>query len=420
VLTKINIKNKKIVHISFSRYGGAGISAWRLHQALIKSGYNSWFLSADNAKNIDSTLNWVVINETISFRVLKFIRRRILDYKRFYFTENVRKELSFLRKEKFIEAATLPFSYYDVSKSKLVNEADIINLHWISKIIDYESFFKECKVPIVWTMHDMNPILGIFHYQNEMLKHSCEFNQLDEKIKLFKKRYYIEHNKNISVAAPSIWLYNEIIKSNLFDLSKINYIPYSIPLNIFKPVDKKSLRENLNFSKDEIIILFIADKLNVYRKGFDLLLEAFDLIDLENVRMVAIGDTPTKVQSNHKIYYTGHINSEKKLAEYYSCADIFIIPSREEALGNTMIESLSCGTPVIGFAIGGIVDQIVNDITGYLVNETSAEALAKAILYLINNLETFDRNVIREYACEKFSDKKQVESYKKIYLELIK
>lgn len=418
--TKINIKNKKIVHISFSRYGGAGIAAWRLHQALIKSGYNSWFLSADNAENTDTTLNWVVINETISFRVLKFIRRKILDYKRFYFTENLRNELSFLRKDQLIEAATLPFSYYDVCKTKLVIEADIINLHWISKIIDYESFFKECKVPIVWTMHDMNPILGIFHYQNEMVKHFREFNKFDEKIKLIKKDSYTKYNKKITVVAPSIWLHNEIIKSNLFDQSKINYIPYSIPSDIFKPLDKKRLREKFNFSNDEIIILFIADKINVYRKGFDLLLEAFDLLNFDNLCMVAIGDPPSNTQSRNRIYYTGRINSEKKLAEYYSCADVFVIPSREENLGNTILESLSCGTPVIGFAIGGLLDQIVNGISGYLVDEMSAESLAKAVSNFINNSETFDRNLIRKYACEQFSEKKQIEAYGKIYLELVK
>ena len=415
----MNIKKKKIVHISFSRYGGAGIAAWRLHQALLKSGYNSWFLSADKPENNNSTLNWVVIKESFSHRFIKFIKRRILEYRSFYFKENLRKELSFLRKDKFIEAATLPFSYFDVFKISLVKEADIINLHWVSKIIDYPSFFKECKVPIVWTMHDMNPILGVFHYQNEMLKNFKEFNHLDDKTKLIKKECFIKYNNKITVAAPSNWLYNEIIKSDLFILSRINYIPYSIPLNIFKPLEKESIRKKYNFSNDEIIILFIADKLNVYRKGFDLLLEAFNLLNLENVCMVAIGDPPTNVQSRNKIYYTGRINSEKKLAEYYSCADVFIIPSREEALGNTMLESLSCGTPVIGFAIGGLVDQIVNDLTGRLVTEISAEALAIEILYLINNLERFDRNHIRDYAIEKFSEKKQVESYKQIYLELV-
>ena len=415
----MDIKKKKIVHISFSRYGGAGIAAWRLHEALIESGYNSWFLSADTVNNTDSTLNWVVIKESLSIRILKFIKRRILQYRNFYFKDKLRKELTFLRKDKFIEAATLPFSYFDVFQYKLVKEADIINLHWISKIIDYDSFFKYCKVPIVWTMHDMNPILGVFHYQNEMIKHFKEFNHLDEKTKLFKKECLTIYNNQITVTAPSFWLFNEIINSNLFDLSKINYIPYSIPTNIFKPIDKKIARENLNFSNDEIIILFIADKLNVYRKGFDLLLEAFDLVNFENLCMVAIGEPSSDVQISNKIYYTGRINSEKKIAEYYSCADVFVIPSREENLGNTILESLSCGTPVIGFATGGLLDHIVNGISGYLVDDMSAESLSKAILKFINNLETFDRNFIRKYACDQFNSKKQIESYEKIYLDLV-
>jgi glycosyltransferase involved in cell wall biosynthesis len=415
----MDIKKKKIVHVSFSRYGGAGIAAWRLHQALLKSGFNSWFLSADNVEVTDSTLNWVVIKETISFRIFKFIKRRILDYRRFYVSENLRKELSFLREDKFIEAATLPFSYFDVCSIQLIKEADIVNLHWISKIIDYDSFFKECKVPIVWTMHDMNPILGVFHYQNEMLKHFRDFNQLDARIKLIKKECYFKHVNKITVSAPSIWLHNEIIKSNLFERSRINYIPYSIPLNIFKPLDKKRLREKYNFSNDEKIILFIADNLSVYRKGFDLLLEAFSLLNLDNVCMVAIGDPPTNLQSKNKIFYTGRITSEITLADYYSCADLFIIPSREEALGNTMLESLSCGTPVIGFEIGGLVDHIVNHVTGYIVEQISAEDLAKTILYFFNKFEKFDRNIIRKIACEQFSEKKQVEAYAKIYSDLI-
>jgi glycosyltransferase involved in cell wall biosynthesis len=415
----MNIKKKKIVHISFSRYGGAGIAAWRLHQALINSGYNSWFLSADIAENIDSTLNWVVIKESLSLRGIKFIKRRILEYKSFSFKENLRKELSFLRKDKSLEAATLPFSYFEISKIKLVKEADIISLHWISKIIDYDSFFKECKVPIVWTMHDMNPILGIFHYQNEMVKHLKEFNYLDERIKLIKKECYLKYNKNITVASPSRWLYNEIVKSNLFVSSKLNYIPYSVPLNIFTPLDKISVRQKLNISIDNIVILFIADKVDIYRKGFDLLLAAFDLINIENVCMVAIGFPPSNIKLNNKIIYTGHIESKIDLVEYYSCADVFVIPSREENLGNTILESLSCGTPVIGFAIGGLLDQIVNGISGYLVDDMSAESLANAILNFINNYETFDRNLIRNYACEHLSEKKQIEAYGKLYSDLL-
>ena len=419
MLSTINLKKKKIVHIAFSRHGGAGTAAWRLHEALLNCGYNSWFLSADNAEHYDIRQNWVVIKETFLFRVRKFIKWRILNNKNFLKKENLRKKLSFLRKEKNIESATLPFSYYDLNENKLVQEADIINLHWVSKIIDFDQFFRECKVPIVWTMHDLNPILGVFHYRNEMILHSKEFNQLDQEVQSIKKDCYIKYSKNITVVSPSIWLSNEIINSKLFLQTKIHYIPYSIPLNIFRPLNKKTLRQKLNFKDDEIIILFVADKLNIYRKGFDLLLEAFDLLKLKNVSMVSIGDPPKNIQTKSKIYYTGHISSQEKLAEYYSCSDVFIIPSREEVLGNVMLESLSCGTPVIGFAIGGLLDQIVNGISGFLVNEISAESLAKAILYFINRSETFDRNLIRKYACEKFCEKKQVEAYEKIYLDLI-
>ena len=73
----------------------------------------------------------------------------------------------------------------------------------------------------------------------------------------------------------------------------------------------------------------------------------------------------------------------------YSCADLFVIPSLEDNLPNTIMESMACGTPCVGFEIGGIPEMIDHRVNGYVANYKDAGDLAnvfcleKAFLIMI-------------------------------------
>jgi len=81
----------------------------------------------------------------------------------------------------------------------------------------------------------------------------------------------------------------------------------------------------------------------------------------------------------------GTISDDRKLALVYSAADIFVLPSLEDNLPNTAIESLACGTPIVAFKVGGIVDIVKHGNTGILADFPTSDSLANAIEFAIKN-----------------------------------
>lgn len=130
--------------------------------------------------------------------------------------------------------------------------------------------------------------------------------------------------------------------------------------------------------------------------------------------MCAIG-SKTQLEQKENLIELGKIVDERLMAMAYSAADVFVIPSLEDNLPNTMIESLLCGTPVVGFPTGGICDVVENGKNGYLCEEISVQNLYEAIGWTLENLNSLNRYLISNDAIQKFSLNKQAEAYKKLY-----
>ena len=107
------------------------------------------------------------------------------------------------------------------------------------------------------------------------------------------------------------------------------------------------------------------------------------------------------------------------MALAYAAAAVFMLPSREDNLPNTMIELLSCGTPIIGFSIGGIKETIQNEFNGYLCSELSVNTLSKTIDTFFKNTYSLNANLISEDAPSKFDSMKQVAKYIGIYKNIL-
>jgi glycosyltransferase involved in cell wall biosynthesis len=104
----------------------------------------------------------------------------------------------------------------------------------------------------------------------------------------------------------------------------------------------------------------------------------------------------------------------------YSASDVFVIPSLMDNLPNTVLESLMCGTPVIGFPVGGIPDMIQDGENGLLTQDISVSSLLETLIKFLNSSELFDRNKIRENAVKKYDQKLQAGSYIKLFDSILK
>lgn len=294
----------------------------------------------------------------------------------------------------------------DVSRMPQIVEADVVILHWVNSFISAGSIKKLARIrkPIIWVMHDMWAFTGGCHYDQYCGKYefgcgACPFlkskNEYDRSYKNMQKKMRLFAETDITFVALSDWQLSCARKSKA--LAGKNIIKISNPLDIstFRPMDRDRLRrEKINISQK--IILFGADKaLENKNKGFLYLVKALKRLNHEKYCAVCFGKAPEKnriIDNDMKIIYLGTVQEEEELARWYNIADVFVAPSMQESFGYTVCEALSCGTPVVAFAVGGILDQVQHMENGYLARMEDAEDLANGIEYCVKNRDKLTRN----------------------------
>jgi glycosyltransferase involved in cell wall biosynthesis len=426
-MLKKNNRPIRVVHISTYHKGGAGASAFRVHNALLKSGVDSHFICldshSDNASCSKPPLKTEPLKKNNWFDILaKKIKWRLKHHfnintqsKR----ENITRQFKILSPEFKCEIATLHFSNYDILKDPFVQKADIIHLHWVAEIIDYPVFFKQNKKPVVWTLHDMNAFQGIFHYKDDEERNKSIALSIDRKVRTLK-RYCIKNNKApLSIVAPSKWLSGAAKKSKIFKNVNGYCIPYALDTVVFNRRSTEGLRSSLNIPTDHTIFLFVAKRTNNHRKGFDFLIDSLKKINHETITLLIIGNSDY-ADSHLNIIRLGSINDELNLSNYYSLADAFIIPSREDNLPNVMLESMACGTPVIAFNVGGMAEIIKDGFNGLKAGKINAVELSGVIEKFIRSKETFSSEAIRNFALENFGQKIIARKYEEVYENVLK
>ncbi len=330
-----------------------------------------------------------------------------------------------------LEMYSFPYSACDITKKSAYQAANIINLHWVSGFLDWESFFATNKKPIVWTLHDQNPFLGGEHYAERYLGMSSEGVplprsysdrelQMDKALLDFKKNA-LRNVENLHIVTPSRWLFECSQQSELFSRFPHHHIPYGYPTETFKLHDRSNSRKLLNIPQDKTVFLYVSDTLANNRKGYAIFKGAVEKLSAEDRKSVlfcAIGEN-ADAPSADSVMELGRINDEETMALAYSAANAFIIPSLEDNLPNTMIESILCGTPVIGFNTGGIPEAIIDGENGFISNELSVNGIIGSISRFLGDRNTFERDSIAKNAKTKYHSKVQGGKYRDLYEQIL-
>jgi glycosyltransferase involved in cell wall biosynthesis len=258
-----------------------------------------------------------------------------------------------------------------------------------------------------------------------------KFNDWKDYFKPKYMRYLFYRMADRYVSKSSV--ITEIFEKSKVPKEKVVQIPYSVDICKFRPIEneqKKQLRNKLNIWQDGIIILFVGG-INI-RKGVHLLVDAYISLARKygDIRLLIVGPTykydqlyiseiKNKVKAMNlcnKIYLTEE--NVTNVEEYMQCADIFILPSRQEGFPISIIEAMSSGLGVIGSDIPEISKaQIINGVDGYVFPVGDVEELALRIETLILNKEKLEEigNAARKKVVDNWSTDIVDEAYKKLY-----
>lgn len=406
-LSKLNV-----LHVNASdSIGGAAKACIRLHESMLSSGIISKVLVQRKTSSCKNVYN---LSNTDQFLFSK-IRRRLNSY----ITKNVISDIG---------SFTPNGIGRDITNHKAFKDANVIYLHYInSGFLNTKSVLKILKKgkPVIWFLHDMWPFTGGCHHSFDCDKYKVlclqcpnliRPHEFDLSRKVFEPKIEIVKYTNLSIVAPSSWLSRCSADSRLFGGFRNENIPNTLHTNVFYPEDIIASRQEFNLPTDKKLILFGAvDAINNPYKGWEYLVKAINSLcyNKDEVQLVIFGsDGNSKIKDSfkYKTTFVGYISDDEILNKLYNAVDVFLLPSLADNFPNTLLESLFCGTPCVGFDVGGVGDLVVTGTTGYLAKPLDSDDLAQGICEVLDNLNLTKEDIIT-FAVSHFGHKIVVDKH---------
>lgn len=381
----------KVVHLSTTDMGGAYEAAQRISDCMIMSGVESQVVVRTKFRQ-----------QTAAVPFYRCLPQKFISKVKNFFNLMVS------------EGEVVVDKYgTDICKASPIKEADIICLHWVNSFVSSREVKNILSMgkPVYWVMHDMWPFTGGCHYSG-----ACENYRVDCRqcpmvgnttkevayIWQSKKKMYFEGN-NLVPVGPSRWISDCAKQSSIFGGKNIITIPNPIDTTLFCPKseeDKRAIRREYGLPEDKVIVLFAAAKVtNNPIKGFAYFVDAVNRLSREQYEILILGENDgesfLKQEIKLQIHHTGFVDRAEKLCEIYNAADMLVAPSLQENYSNTVLESLSCGTPAVVFDVGGMKELVQTGVNGYLAGSKDAQDLYCGIMKVAE-----DRGILGKTARE--------------------
>lgn len=410
----------KVLHINTNRGGGAALCAFRISEAMLRFGIDSQVIVAGGEPTDKYSVALKDPDRWQNNRWTRKIKYWLLRIGIFGGKEQMEYQLhkTEVRTNSYI-FAHLPLSdYKNLSQHPLVKEADIIHLHWVSGFIDYPSFFKEVKKPIVWTLHDKYPAIGLQHYSSKFFPLPKSLEEIDRTCRRIKRRSMLQHG-NIHLVAISEYMEQLCTTSEVLAGFPTTLIHNGVDTTVFKPTSKELARKALNLpdktsrEKHPYVFMVCGCDISDSNKGLVRVISALESWEETNKILICVGPKPAqKRNASFPIIYLGTINDQEELSRIYSSADFFILASYEETFAQTPLEAMACGRPVISTPCFGASD-LIRPINGILCPGFDPEDLCFGIKQAINT--EYSEDIIRNYILENYTYQKIGRQYFDLY-----
>ena len=408
----------RVLHITSSLRGGAGLGLRRLHESLLSSRLDSHVLchSADDAESVPN------VHVRPALRPVDRIRRlppAALSALRIWNSPRLagQKASRTVNRQwgKFFHTG---LSAFHLDRERCVDEADVIHLHWVGEFLDVPSFFRRVRKPIVWTLRDEWPLIGGFHYRTDMPTDLPDWiAKIDARSRRLKEIAYRNHD-DLAFVSLSEAMAAFARGTPAGSGREVCVIPNPVDGTLFRPGGGSAIRREFGIEDDATVISFVAQRINGERKGLPTLLSAASALNLRKpvVLCVGNGDPPTGVPSRIRVVCTGPVSEPTRLSAIYDASDVFASPSRAESFGKTLTEALACGVPVVSCPNDGAMD-IVRDADGVLSSDYSPESFAVALQEALSR--SFDAERLRRETLSRFSPEAVARRHAELYSRLL-
>ncbi len=380
----------RVVQISTTQSaGGAALAAQRLHAALNAHGARSTMfvgLAQSGGPDVREFQPLPLASASVNrwlFRAGRRLQRRV---------ECVHGPLF-----------SLDWTVFGRGPLRQLPPADVYHLHWAADLVDFRWLPALAqRAPVVWTLHDMNPFTGGCHYDEGCgrFEDACGRCPLlasadpgDVSARVLRRKasaLAAVSAERLTVVTPSRWLAGEARRSTAFGRFDAHVLPNGINLETFRPAeDRAAVRQRFGFQPQDRVVLFVADVLNDVRKGWAELARALaEISRLPSLRVLTLGSGDTQHMSGPHFRHLGQLKDAAAIRDAYCAADVFVIPSLQDNFPNTVLESLACGTPVAGFAAGGITEAVEDGTCGSLAPVGDTAELARRLTALLTDETT--------------------------------
>ncbi len=413
---------KVLLLSTFDIRGGAARAAYRLHQGLRSLDIDSKMLVQDKSSD-----DWTVI------------------------APQTRVQMGIAKTRATIDALPLRFypqfdgyggffpQWLPDSLANRVNQIkpDILNLHWISGGFVQIETLKKFKQPLVLTLHDMWAFTGGCHYSQDCDRYTINcgycpqlYSKKDQDISrwVWQRKADAWKSLNLTIVTPSNWLADIAKKSSLLGDRPIHVISYGIDTKIYQPLDTKLARDLLHLPQDKYLVLFGAMRATSdLRKGWQFLQPTLQRLKesgwQDKIEVVVFGASTPELPPDlgFPCHYLGQLHDDLTLAVMYAAADVTLVPSTQEAYGQTASESLACGTPVVAFGVTGLLDIVTHYQNGYLATPFDCQDLANGIDWVLTDAERHKalRHAARQKAEQEFTRSRQADRYQALFHQIL-
>lgn len=281
------------------------------------------------------------------------------------------------------EAFSPPVALSRHDLSAVTEDVDLLHLHWLGSYFDFREFFAEVEIPVVWTLHDQNPYFGGFHYQSDV-DAATSMLSLEYEAREIKRAALA--GLNLTVVGNSDWNAAQAMVTGVLPSgTQVERIYLPLPIEDYRALPKGQCKAKLQIDSDRFVIGFACAAMGNRRKGFVDLVSAIERLPAAvqaKTTLVSFGYQPTKeIRQRVPVpwVHVGRPSGGEQQSPIYSAMDVFVIPSLEEAFGQTALEALACQTPVVGTSVGGIPEMVVETETGLLAPPRCPQRLAECL-----------------------------------------